>query len=108
MTIADAISVVTSGNATLIDVRTNKEYADGHAKGAKNFDVSLLVAGHDPGYPKDRQLYLYCRSGARAQHAQAMLERMGYQKVINLGALASWEAAGGQTASGAVCKFEYK
>jgi phage shock protein E len=103
MTIADAITEVISGRATLVDVRTNEEYAGGHAKGAKNFDVSLLAEGHDPGYAKDRKLFLYCLSGGRAQHAQMLFERMGYQSVVNLGGLSQWEAAGGETASGAVC-----
>ena len=107
MTIDDAITEVTSGRATLIDVRTNEEYAEGHAKGAKNFDVSLLAEGHDPGYAKDRQLYVYCHSGGRAQHAQTLFERMGYESVLNLGGLSSWEAAGGETASGAVCDVSY-
>ena len=104
MTIDDAITEVTSGRATLVDVRTNEEYAGGHAKGAMNFDVSLLAEDHDPGYDKDHQLYVYCHSGGRAQHAQMLFERMGYQNVVNLGGLSQWEAAGGETASGSVCK----
>jgi phage shock protein E len=90
-----------------VDVRTNDEYAAGHAKGAKNFEVSLLAEGHDPGYAKDRQIYLYCLSGGRAGHAQTLLEGMGYTNVLNLGGLSHWEAAGGQTATGAVCNVTY-
>ena len=107
MTFEDAITDVTSGKATLVDVRTNEEYAGGHAKGAKNFDVALLVEGHDPGYPKDRPIYLYCLSGGRAGHAQGLLEGMGYTKVLNLGGLSNWQAAGGETATGAVCTVSY-
>lgn len=108
MTIGEAIIEVTSGRATLMDVRTNEEYTGGHAKGAKNFDVALLAQGYDPEYDKDRQLYLYCQSGGRAQHALGMLQKMGYKKVMNLGGLSGWESAGGETATGAVCDVSYE
>ena len=54
--------------AALIDVRTDKEYADGHIAGAANYDFfsKSFLSMVEEAYPKDRPLAVYCRSGKPA------------------------------------------
>jgi|DewCreStandDraft_4_1066084.scaffolds.fasta_scaffold204144_1 rhodanese-related sulfurtransferase len=73
-----------SNNAMLVDVRTPGEYRAGTIKGAKNIDFM------SPGFkqeflklPKDKEYFLFCRSGNRSGQACAMLAKEGY-KVYNL------------------------
>jgi phage shock protein E len=68
----------------LIDVRSEKEFAQGHVEGAVNIewdstDELIAAVGED----KQRQVVLYCRSGGRAGKAKAALEDKGYSGVYN-------------------------
>jgi rhodanese-related sulfurtransferase len=71
----------------LVDVRTKAEWDEGHIKGALHFDLSRLNAGELPDLPKDTELKLYCRSGARASIAEQILTSAGFSKVTNLGGI---------------------
>ena len=71
-----------------IDVRTSKEYKARHKKGA------ILIPFNEIGkrvselaLPLDTKIYLYCRSGRRAQKALNTLMELGYKNVVNLGSL---------------------
>lgn len=70
----------------LIDVRSPAEYAEGHIEGAVNIPVGEIerVLG---GFEKDVPMQLYCFSGARAAHAQMLLESVGFSHVTNLGGM---------------------
>ena len=74
----------------LIDVRTTDEYAAGHAAGAVNISLGDIMVG-DLGVlasvEKGAPIRLYCRSGARAEHARDFLEAAGFTDVVNLGGL---------------------
>jgi phage shock protein E len=70
--------------ALLVDVRTEKEFADGHVDGAVNIewdktDDLIATIGDD----KQRQVVFYCRSGNRAGKAKAAMEGKGYKHVFN-------------------------
>jgi hydroxyacylglutathione hydrolase len=52
----------------LLDVRTAEEYAEGHIRGAKLIPVQELEQRISE-VPKDRQVYVYCRSGGRSSRA---------------------------------------
>lgn len=93
--LSTAITEVGSGKAVLIDVRTPAEYASGHAKGAINFDSVRIQAGELPSIAKDAKVYIYCRSGHRAGLVLPILQKAGYADVTNLGALQTWQDAGG-------------
>ncbi|EEH63992.1 rhodanese-like protein [Gleimia coleocanis DSM 15436] len=79
---------VVVGDATIIDVRTPEEYAEGHVDQAVNIDVKSAdfaqqVSELDPNV----QYYVYCRSGNRsAVAAQYMLEN-GFTNVTDLGSV---------------------
>lgn len=76
--------------ALLLDVRTPEEYRGGHIPGSRSLPLQELdgIAALTPG--KDTPLYLYCHSGARAGQAAAMLKRMGYTHVKNLGGITAY------------------
>ena len=71
-----------------IDVRTNKEYRAGHKKGAILIPFDEIEKGvSELGLPLDTEIYLYCRSGGRAQKALKTLNKIGYKAVANVGSL---------------------
>jgi rhodanese-related sulfurtransferase len=52
--------------------------------------------------PRDRDVVLYCRSGARSYHACAFLAQQGFDNVINLrGGIVAWARDGFQIEAGA-------
>lgn len=80
----------------LIDVRTPKEYASGHIKGAMNVEWgnSFKEQFEKAGIKTNRTVALYCRGGRRSKAAADLLVQMGY-KVLNLdGGIVAWEKAG--------------
>lgn len=85
----DAKALVARG-AMLIDVRTPEEYGSGHLVGARNIPLHELELRKDE-LPRDVDLVLYCRSGARSSRARAMLRAAGFTRVHNLGAMENWK-----------------
>lgn len=73
----------------VVDVRTPAEYRSGHIPGAVNID-HRRIGENPPAVSKDALVVTYCRSGARASRAQATLERMGFENVVNFGGVSSW------------------
>lgn len=66
----------------IVDVRDKKEYESGHAKGAVNMNFKVLPK-HVNELPKNEEITVYCRSGARSTKAYSYLESKGF-KVKNL------------------------
>ncbi len=79
---------VASGEAILVDVRTPQEFASGHVQGARNIPVQEL-ASRMGELPRDKEIVVYCHSGARASNAAAQLSAAGY-RVENIGAMPHW------------------
>jgi len=76
-----------------IDVRTPQEYAEGHLKDAVLIPLQELEA-RMAEVPKDKQVYLYCRSGRRSAEAAGILAKAGYTNIENvLGGIQAWQAA---------------
>lgn len=66
------------GSATLLDVRTAGEYADGHIEGFRNIPVDELrerIHEIDSGKP----VYVICQSGLRSYIAARILEGNGFE-----------------------------
>ena len=95
MTAEQLIEEVNKGEALLLDVRTPGEYHFGHVKGALNIDVMA----HDfsqkaEKLSRDKNVYLYCRSGGRSGNATSILKEMGFEKATNIGGFDSLADAG--------------
>lgn len=84
---AEAHRLVEQG-ATLLDVRTEGEFAGGHLPGAVLVPVAEL-ASRMSEVPRDRPVVVYCQSGGRSARAAEMLAAAGYD-VHDLGGIASW------------------
>ena len=91
----EAVVEALEGGATVVDVRTDEEYASGHVAGALHANVlgdqfEQRMAALD----RDAPVYLYCASGVRSGRAARVLEGMGFQRVVNAGGIGDLEAAG--------------
>jgi len=77
-----------------LDVRTPKEYAEGHVPGAINIPVQELSKRLNE-VPKDKRVYVYCESGVRAGRASKMLVKSGITNIENVPAsMKGWREAG--------------
>lgn len=77
----------------VLDVRTPEEYAAGHVPGAVLIPHDQL-AGRLSELDRDRWVLVYCRSGRRADAAQTVLERAGFEVRQIEGSWQRWEAEG--------------
>lgn len=69
-----------------LDVRTPEEYQQGHVQKAKNIPHNKIVDGSvSINAKKDAVIYVYCKSGNRANKAKNALNKQGFTNVKNLG-----------------------
>ena len=66
------------GSVTLLDVRTVKEYGNGHIEGFKNIPVDELRERLNE-IEKDKPVYVICQSGLRSYIGTRILEGNGYK-----------------------------
>ena len=95
---SEAASRVAAGTAVLIDVRELDEWKDGVAESALLCSFSDLRGSRDQWKPvldahRDKELIVYCASGARSGIVADMLRREGF-KVVNAGGFGDWRGAG--------------
>ncbi|MBQ9512032.1 MAG: pyridine nucleotide-disulfide oxidoreductase, partial [Lachnospiraceae bacterium] len=69
--------------AFIVDVREPGEFALGHLKGAKNIPLSEF-RGRMKEIPKNKPVYLHCRSSQRSYNALLALQANGYDQVYNI------------------------
>lgn len=80
---------------TVIDVRTQEEYDDGHVEGAilinlYSSDFKDKIAALD----KDGKYLVYCRSGVRSLKAASYMNDAGIKNVLHLsGGIIAWKRA---------------
>ena len=67
----------------LLDVREEYEYEEGHVKGAVNLPLREILSQKD-SLPKDRDIYVYCRTAHRSADAVNFLKSLGFDKVHNI------------------------
>jgi len=77
----------------IVDVRTPQEFNSGAVPNAINISLDELMSRYQElGNNTDREIIVYCASGARSAYAQRMLMQMGYTNVKNGGGLHSMMA----------------
>lgn len=84
---ADDKKIVIDDTSIVIDVRTEKEYNEGHLENAINIpyaEIGEKINAHVKD--KEEKIIVYCRSGRRSGIAKNILEEMGYKNIINAGA----------------------
>ncbi len=80
----------------LIDVREDREWADGHAAGAIHLSKGVIERDIESEIPdKSTTMVLYCGGGYRSALAALELQKMGYSNAISLdGGWRAWNQAG--------------
>ena len=76
----------------LVDVRTPKEFSQGHLENAVNIDFladdfDAITANLD----KEKPVMVYCKSGGRSAKASARLKELGFKTITDLdGGIINW------------------
>ena len=71
----------TKGSKLLLDIRTTEEVASGKLKEAKHIPLSDLGM-RTSELDSSSFIFVYCRSGGRAQTAYQMLQKLGFKHVV--------------------------
>ena len=79
----DQVRALVDNGSIIIDVREVGEYERGHIKGAINIPLSELRQRTNE-IPKDKPVYLHCRTGQRSYNAALALQNLGYRNVFNI------------------------
>jgi len=80
------------GGVTVVDVRTEEEYREGHIKNAILVSNETLNSGKRPENLPDLDaiLLVYCRTGVRSREASQKLEELGYKHIYDFGGITDW------------------
>lgn len=70
-------------DAFIIDVRDQEEWDEGHLTNAVHIPMSE-IRGRLSEIPKNKPVYLHCRSGQRSYNIVTALQNLGYDNVINI------------------------
>ena len=83
-----------------LDVRTEKEFSEGHIPGARNIPVNV-VPNHANELKTFKNIYVYCKMGGRAMVACEMLGALGIQNLhcVDDGGFPDWADAGFESAN---------
>ncbi|HXK57475.1 MAG TPA: rhodanese-like domain-containing protein [Gammaproteobacteria bacterium] len=74
----------------LLDIRSEAEVVHGMLPNSAHLPMQLIPVRMNE-FPKDKEIVLYCRSGARSYHACMYLMQQGFNNVINLkGGIIDW------------------
>lgn len=91
---AEATRLLNHENATMIDMRTDKDYREGHIANAVNVptgnaDIPASLSKH-----RERPVIVYCQRGQRSTALCNKLSKQGFESVYNLkGGVLAWQKA---------------
>jgi rhodanese-related sulfurtransferase len=89
----EVLSTDLPDGAFLLDVREDDEWAAGHAPSAVHVRLGELGA-RTAELPRDREVYVICRSGARSAYAAQELTGAGWTAVNVADGMTGWAVAG--------------
>ena len=86
--------IIDSNSATLIDVRTPKEIANGKISDALEIDFrSDAFKTEISKLDKNKSYVVYCKSGGRSHNAYNIMKELGFSKVKDLeGGYKAWSS----------------
>jgi rhodanese-related sulfurtransferase len=85
-----------NADSVYIDVRTEREFANGHPQGAVNIPVAfpdpargMMVNGDfvkvvEANFPREKKIIVGCQAGPRSNAAAGLLQQAGFQDVSNM------------------------
>lgn len=89
---SDLSARIESGQAYLLDVRSDEEWKEGHIERAEHHFLGRLPESIEQ-LPRDKQLIVHCRSGSRSSIGVSVLQAAGLKNVVNLqGGYLAWKA----------------
>jgi len=99
---ADEARRMAESGALLVDVREDREWEAGHARGAVHLGRGVIERDVEKAIPdKDAEIILYCGGGFRSALTADSLQRMGYSSVLSMaGGWRAWQENGGEIATG--------
>ncbi len=89
----EAVQLINHKNALVVDVRTEKEYKEGHVMNALHIPLGMLDDRiQELQAYKNHAVVMVCRSGARSAQAATKLKKQGFVDVHNIGGgMLAWE-----------------
>jgi rhodanese-related sulfurtransferase len=85
-----------NADAVYIDVRTEREFANGHPQGAVNIPVAFpdpargmmmnanFVKVVEANFPHEKKIIVGCQAGPRSNAAAGFLQQAGFQDIANM------------------------
>ena len=93
VTVPEVLSADLPAGVFLLDVREDDEWTAGHAPEAVHVRLGDLGARVGE-LPRDREVYVICRSGARSAYAAQTLAAVGFSTVNVADGMTGWAIAG--------------
>ena len=92
----EAVRLMNSEDALMLDVREDKEFYDGHVINAVHIPLGLLEGRlKEIDDHREKPVIVYCRTGQRSAKASSVLQRQGFKSVYKLnGGMMAWNDAG--------------
>lgn len=82
----------TKSDFIILDVRTEKEFAEGHIENALLIpDYEITSKAEEILKDKNQLILVYCRSGNRSKAASQSLVELGYTNVKEFGGIIDWK-----------------
>ena len=90
-----AVQLINRDKAVVVDVGDDAEFAAGHVVGARHVPLAQLESRlSEVARNKSVPLLLVCASGGRAQRAQGVARKLGYENAqVLAGGLRAWKEA---------------
>lgn len=89
-----AKAVSNNKEAQIIDVRTPEEYEESHIPNAQQIDIYQAPKFMEAinNLDKNKEYYVYCKSGGRSSQACQIMDQAGIQNCYNLeGGIEAWQ-----------------
>jgi len=94
------VEQVSNEQVTLLDVRSQSEWEEGHIPGARHIHLGFLPQQAEQ-LPDDKPVVVHCETGARSAIGASILQAKGIPAVANLmGGYRDWKLAGLPTVNG--------
>ncbi len=69
----------------LVDVREDREWQQGHARGARHLSKGIIERDIEKSIPdREAEIVLYCGGGFRSALAADALQKMGYRRAVSM------------------------
>ncbi len=91
----ELLQLINHQNALVLDVRTDKEYQDGHIINSMHVPLGMLSSSLSQlAAYKHSSVVIVCRTGSRSAQAAGTLRKAGFEQVYNLaGGIMAWQSA---------------